>query len=141
MLAESCNRSVARPSHAPATPGDMPDDLAARRGGLAPWQERRAKAMLLEADDAAVGLLELARACRLSRSHFARAFKATTGASPHRWRAARRLDRAKELLATTELPIRDVAKCCGFADQSHLTRAFAKAMHATPSHWRRTRGA
>ena len=45
------------------------------KGRLAPWQERRGKEMLLAHIDGRIGLDELARACSLSRSHFARAFK------------------------------------------------------------------
>ncbi|PDT52528.1 MULTISPECIES: AraC family transcriptional regulator [Sinorhizobium] len=108
-------------------------------GGLAPWQERRAKEMLLAHLDGKIGLDELARACRLSRSHFARAFKATTGSSPLQWLLGRRIERAQELLGNSELPIEQIASRCGFTDQSHLTRSFVKAMNVTPSHWRRLR--
>jgi len=118
---------------------DKPAVVGPVAGGLAPWQERRAKEMLLANMDGKIGLDELARACRLSRSHFARAFKMTTGTSPLRWLLARRLERAQELLLNSDLPIDQIASHCGFSDQSHLTRNFLSAMNVTPGQWRRLR--
>ncbi|MET0275188.1 MAG: AraC family transcriptional regulator [Phenylobacterium sp.] len=117
------------------------DGPAARapRGGLAAWQARRAKAMLLASIPGQVGLNELADACRLSRSHFARAFKATTGLPPHQWLVAERVRLAKRLLATTGKSVEQVGAACGFADQSHFTRMFARAVGETPARWRRER--
>lgn len=121
------------------------DDLARTRllparGGLASWQERRAKEMLLSSLDGAIGLEELAAQCRLSRSHFARAFKASTGVSPLRWLARQRLERAKVALKTTNQSLAEIAASCGFADASHFTRVFARATGSTPGAWRRERG-
>src|SRR6266403_861398 len=70
----------------------------ARRGGLAPWQSRRAQEMMRSRLDEAVPLAELARALSLSQSHFARAFKQTTGQPPHRWLMEQRIDKVKQLL-------------------------------------------
>ena len=65
-----------------------------RRLGLAPWQLRRVgDAMEAELDaDHSIG--RLARECGLSSSHFARAFKTTTGLAPHQWLTRRRVARA-----------------------------------------------
>lgn len=110
---------------------------AATRGGLAPWQLRKAKAMIEARVEGGIGVEEVARECRLSRSYFSRAFKHSTGVPPHVWLATRRLDRAKALLATSGLRIADVAAECGFADQSHLTRSFSAHLGVTPAAWRR----
>lgn len=110
-----------------------------QRGGLAPWQERRSKELLVARLDGEVTLEELARECRLSRSHFARAFKVTTGMPPHRWLLARRIEQARELLAGSALQIGEIAQRSGFADQSHLTRVFRKATGVSPGEWRRLR--
>lgn len=124
-------------SHLAARYGERPAAVQPLRGTLAPWQERRAKEMLLANIDGDVRLDELAAACRLSRSHFARAFKATTGASAIQWLLARRIERAKTLLANSSLPVEQVAVQCGFADQSHLTRTFLKFSGVSPGRWRR----
>jgi AraC family transcriptional regulator len=107
------------------------------RGGLAPWQERRAKEVLSANLDGGVPLTEVARECRLSVSHFSRAFRRTMGVAPHNWLVARRIEVAKEKLRYSRLSLSDVALACGFADQSHLTRAFTGMVGASPGAWRR----
>ena len=109
------------------------------RGGLAAWQERRAKEMMLANLDGRVGLESLAAECRLSRSHFARAFKISTGVTPLRWLNLQRVARAKILLLNTDLPLEQIAGSCGFADASHLTRAFQASVGMSPGAWRRAR--
>ncbi|WP_114953431.1 helix-turn-helix domain-containing protein [Sphingosinicella terrae] len=106
-------------------------------GRLAPWQVRRAKELLIAHLDGDIGLETLASECRLSRSHFARAFKATTGSSPLRWQLAQRLERAKTLLLDTDLPVDEIANACGFADASHLSRHHVAATGMPPGAWRR----
>ncbi len=107
------------------------------RGGLAPWQLRRTEQILSENLDGDVTLAHLAGECRLSVSHFARAFKQTTGQPPHRWLLARRVEHAKRLLLTSALPLARIAPACGFADQSHFTRVFSQMVGAGPGAWRR----
>jgi AraC-like DNA-binding protein len=92
----------------------IPSELI--RGGLAPWQERRAKEILRARLDGEVSLAELARECELSRSHFARAFKQSIGTSPHRWLLARRAEKAKDLLIRSKLSLAEIALACGFAE-------------------------
>lgn len=128
--------SLALHSHLARTYGRMSPLRRSQRGGLTPRQERKAKEMLLGrlADD--ISLQELADACGLSRSHFARAFKQTTGQPPHRWLLQRRIDYARDLLAQSRMPIADIATRLGFADQSHFTRTFARTLGVTPAAWR-----
>jgi AraC-like DNA-binding protein len=108
-------------------------------GGLAPWQERRAQDMLMASITGQVSLSELAAACRLSRSHFARAFKATTGLAPHQWLLTERVRLARFLLESTARTIAEIAEDCGFADQSHFSRVFARFLSCSPGRWRRER--
>ncbi|WP_244919739.1 helix-turn-helix domain-containing protein [Rhizobium grahamii] len=126
-------------THISAAYAERPAVVHAIRGGLAQWQERRAKEMLLANLDGKIGLGELARACGLSRSHFAREFKATTGLPPLQWLQAQRIERAKNLLLKPSVPIELIAHQCGFTDQSHFTRSFSKAVGVTPGSWRRLR--
>lgn len=110
-----------------------------RRGGLAPWQERRVKALLDENLNERVPLSRLAQLCGLSVRHFARAFRQSAGVPPHRWLLNHRVARAKELLRDASLPLAHIALACGFADQSHFTRVFGAAAGVTPGAWRRMR--
>jgi AraC family transcriptional regulator len=107
------------------------------RGGLAPWQERRAKEILSANLDGGVPLKDVARECRLSVSHFSRAFRRTMGVAPHNWLLTRRIEVAQEKLRNTRLSLSEVALACGFADQSHLTRVFTGMVGISPGAWRR----
>jgi AraC-like DNA-binding protein len=131
--------ALALMSHLTGSYGERQAVLRPIPAGLAPRQERRAKEILLANMDGKVSLAELAREAGLSRSHFARAFKTTTGLPPHRRFLARRLEKACELLSITDLSLDSIATRCGFADQSHFNRVFAKAMGVTPGKWRRSR--
>jgi AraC family transcriptional regulator len=109
------------------------------RGGLAPWQVRRAQEMLMAHLDGEITLEALAKECELSRSHFARAFKKTTGRAPHRWLVEQRVERAKDMLLKSDLSLAEIADLCGFSDQSHFTRVFSGALGMPPGEWRRVR--
>jgi AraC-like DNA-binding protein len=106
-------------------------------GGLAPWQERRAKEILSSSLAENAGLKELAQECGLSVSHFSRAFRYSTGVAPHQWLLEHRVDVAKPLLRDRQLPLSAVALACGFADQSHFTRTFTRIVGVNPGAWRR----
>ncbi|MDR6627602.1 AraC family transcriptional regulator [Caulobacter segnis] len=103
-------------------------------GGLAAWQERVAKDWIEATLPIGTTLSELAQACGLGVSRFSRAFRASTGATPYGWVIARRVERAKALLAAS-LPLAHIALACGFADQSHLTRTFKRATGMAPRSW------
>ena len=107
-------------------------------GSLALWQERRAKEMIEEKLATGVSLGELAEACRLSTTHFSRAFRQSTGTSPHRWLQERRIEKATYMLASLA-PLATIAQACGFADQSHFTRVFTNIVGIGPGQWRRQR--
>ena len=106
------------------------------RSGLAPWQERRATEFFAANFATNVATKDVADICKLSPSHFTRAFKATTAHTPHEWLLRYRVRRAQQLLLGPS-PIVDIAAQCGFADQSHLTRVFKRSIGLTPAQYRR----
>jgi AraC family transcriptional regulator len=108
------------------------------RGGLAPLQESRAKEAMDANLDKEITIAQLACDCGLSTSQFARAFRQSTGCPPHRWLLQRRIERAQDLLLTSNKDLAEIARVCGFYDQSHLTRAFGQAVGTSPGLWRRT---
>jgi AraC-like DNA-binding protein len=131
--------TLAVAAHVAHTYGGMRTIVRPQRGGLAPWQERRAKELLNANLDGEVSLKDIARECGLSISHFSRAFRQTTGMAPHRWLVQRRVEAAKALLASNRMSLSDVALQCGFADQSHFTRTFSGVVGVSPHAWRRLR--
>lgn len=84
----------------------------------------------------AISLDALAGVTGLSRYHFARRFRRSTGTTPHQFVLQRRVDRARALLERTDTPLHDIACLCGFADQSHMTREFRKRVGASPGRYR-----
>jgi AraC-like DNA-binding protein len=127
--------SLALGSHIAETYGGIKSAATRLRGGLAAWQERRAKELLSLKED--ISTADVARECSLSAGHFARAFRQTTGLSPHQWLLSRRIDRAHELLCEGELSLAEIASACGFADQSHFTKVYARLRGISPGVWRR----
>ena len=109
------------------------------RGGLAPWQQRRAREMLTDDFTTIVSLSEVATECGLSVGHFARAFRESTGDAPHRWLVKQRIDRAKIMLSDERRRLADIAVDCGFSDQSHFSRMFVRETGTPPGVWRRLR--
>jgi AraC-like DNA-binding protein len=104
---------------------------------LAGWQLRATESSVCEAIDGTIRIDSLANVCGLTPAQFRRAFKHSTGTTPHRWLLQYRLERAREELLTTEKSVTEIALVCGFADQSHLTRQFCAAYGAPPAQWRR----
>lgn len=84
-----------------------------------------------------VSLAEMAAQAELSPFHFARAFKAKTGLPPHRYLIHRRVERAKELLGRTSLPVTEIALACGFASSQHFATMFKRIVGMTPTDYRR----
>jgi AraC-like DNA-binding protein len=119
--------------------GDGLGSEASVSTGLAPWQLRRACAFIDAHLCGDPTVSDLGRECRLSASHFARAFRQSTGVAPHRWIMKRRMERAKELLLEGELDLVQIALTCGFFDQSHFTRYFGRSEGHSPGKWRRLR--
>jgi AraC family transcriptional regulator len=108
-------------------------------GGLAPWQLRLARDTINANLEEELSLEQLAHECRLSVTHFAKAFARSTGISPHRWLMQRRVDVAKDLMLTTDSSLVEISLKCGFSDQSHFTKVFAEATGKTPGRWRQVR--
>jgi AraC family transcriptional regulator len=106
-------------------------------GGLAPGQLRRVTDHLQENISDPVTPVELADLLGMSRSHFCRAFKASTGLPPHTWLMSLRVRRARELIMSTDRSLVDIALVTGFSDQPHFTRVFSRLAGVTPGTWRR----
>ena len=117
--------------------GGVPAVRGYAGSGLAPWQLRRVHAFVEANLDADPSVADLAGECRLSPSHFARAFSRSVGTPPHKWLVNRRIERAKELLRDGGQQLAQVALSCGFVDQSHFTRAFTRSVGQSPGRWRR----
>ena len=77
-----------------------------------------------------------AAACGLSPSRLGSLFRAATGQSPQQWLEKTRLNRARDLLLSTGLPIKLVAAAAGYNDQRHFATRFRGAFKMTPTQLR-----
>ncbi|MBP7334259.1 helix-turn-helix domain-containing protein [Niveispirillum sp.] len=111
----------------------------ATRGGLSPHQYNRVTGFIRSHLHEEIGLVQLARLADLTPWHFCRAFKQSTGMTPHRWVTALRIERAKELLADQRFSITDVALAVGFAGSTQFARSFRIGTGLSPTAWRQQR--
>jgi transcriptional regulator GlxA family with amidase domain len=105
-------------------------------GGLSPWRESLVKQLILERLSETLEVTELARACAMSRSHFSRTFKCSTGLSPQDWIRCQRIARAKQLIQNTDMTLTQISLECGFCDQAHFCHIFTRSEGITPFAWR-----
>ena len=84
-----------------------------------------------------ISLSDLAVVSGLSRFHFTRAFKRTTGSSPYQFILSARVDRAKSSLTNSNVSMLEIAQSLGFGSQGHFSAAFRKLVGVTPSQFRR----
>ncbi|MGF1473926.1 MAG: helix-turn-helix domain-containing protein [Rubrobacteraceae bacterium] len=87
-----------------------------------------------------LSLSEISHQANLSERHFSRLFREATGLPPYRYVILQRVEKAKVLLANTDLPVGEVAARCGFAHQGHLARHFARLLGTSPVRFRRELG-
>jgi AraC family transcriptional regulator len=114
-----------------------PATIQPTRGGLAPKTLMRAIERLRSDSDADVSLAALAEEAGLSRFHFCRAFKDSTGLSPHAWLRQHRLEQAMNMLRDTDVSIVSIAITLGYGSQTAFAAAFRRLTGETPSDWRR----
>jgi AraC family transcriptional regulator len=103
------------------------------------WRMRRVIEYIEEHLDGNLSLEAMAAEVEISPMYLARAFKAAIGQSPHRYVLGRRIDRAKELLRNTDIPVVDVALSVGFSSQSHLSHWFQRYVGLSPAAYRQHR--
>jgi AraC family transcriptional regulator len=115
-----------------------PLDIAARLSSAGKLDSRRLS-RVLEYIHARLGdaldIRGMASAANLSRFHFARAFKASTGQTPYQYVSAKRLAQAKVLLAQNQ-PLAEIALALNFSSQGNFTRAFRREFGITPGRYR-----
>jgi len=104
--------------------------------GLSPRRLQRVLEMIDERLGEAIPVRDLAAEVHMSPYHFARMFKQSTGQAPHVYITWQRMDRAKELLARTELPLAEVATRVGYRTQAHFTGVFHSRVGITPRAYR-----
>jgi transcriptional regulator GlxA family with amidase domain len=122
---------------------------AHREGGQAQFVERplaeapsgglaATRAWMLERLSEPLTVADMARHAGYSARSFARHFQAETGTSPLRWLIGQRVEHARRLLESTDLPVEHVAERAGFGTATALRQHFARAISTSPTAYRRT---
>lgn len=119
---------------------NAPSQAAEERIHLSPARLARVIDFIDSRLEHEIHLQHLAGVAGLSPFHFSRVFKLATGETPYHFVGSRRLDRARAMLLSSDLPLAELALTCGFASQSHFTAAFTKAIGMPPGRYRRQRG-
>lgn len=78
----------------------------------------------------------LSEHAHVSQGYFNRAFKATFGETPHQYLLSRRMERAKQLLRDTDLPVTEVCLRVGFTSLGSFSAAFRRFVGESPSAYR-----
>lgn len=112
------------------------DEIELSRIGIVDRRLRRALEFMHDNCGRELSLAEIAEAAYLSEFHFARLFKKITGSTPHAYLAGLRLERARRLLAETDLSIGEIGARVGYTSQSHFTKVFRAATGLTPKAFR-----
>ncbi|MEQ8479954.1 MAG: AraC family transcriptional regulator [Hoeflea sp.] len=107
-------------------------------GKLSNAQCRLVQGFIEENLAADIGLDQIASVSGLTRFHFSRAFKASFGVPPYQYVNQRRIEKAKQILATTGMPVSSVAEACGFNSVSQFGRAFRGFVGQTPLAFRKS---
>ncbi|WP_017660335.1 helix-turn-helix domain-containing protein [Baaleninema simplex] len=111
--------------------------VARYEGGLGDRKLLQVLDYINDSLDRDIKLADLAQLVGISKFHFSRLFDRSMGVSPHQYLLQQRVERAKQLLKHSQLPISDIALQCGFNSQSHLSHAFRKLTGVTPSVYRK----
>lgn len=86
--------------------------------------------------DQPLALRTLAGLAGMDLYRFVRAFKQSTGLSPHRYLLQARIARAKQLLSNRALSVTEIALQTGFATPSHFSVTFRRIVGTTPRAYR-----
>ena len=102
---------------------------------------RRAIAQMERNLNSELTLEVLAQSVNLSTSRFRHLFKTETGTTPAQYLKALRMSRAKELVETTFLNIKQIMCSIGVRDKRHFAKDFERTYGLTPTQYRaRVRG-
>jgi len=107
-----------------------------RRAALAPHRVNTVVAYIEEHAAETVGVKKLASVVNMSPFHFARMFKGALGVPPHAYITNVRMERAKRLLESSNLSLREIATTVGYQTQAHFTGVFHKQVGTTPRTYR-----
>ena len=94
---------------------------------------QRAKNFIHNNLESSIDIKSVASLACLSEFHFIRIFNKFVGVTPYQYILQNRIIKAKELLATTSLPIKKIADLCGFETVQTFRKCFKRIVNQSPS--------
>lgn len=85
-----------------------------------------------------VSLDEVSKTVNISPYYFSKIFKEGTGKNFIEYLTNIRMERAKELLSTTEHSMKEICAMCGYSDPNYFSRSFKKNVGVTPTEFKNT---
>jgi AraC family transcriptional regulator len=107
------------------------------KGGLPEFRLRKIRELMVAHLEDEFSLIRLAREADLSKFHFSRAFKRTTGLTPSQYFIHLRLEKARRLLRETDRSVIEIGFDVGYTNPSHFARIFRREVGISPSEYRR----
>jgi transcriptional regulator GlxA family with amidase domain len=135
---EVANMAARRCVVPPWRPGGQSQYIVRPVPGVADSSTAATRAWMLEHLHEPLDLRTLAQRARMSVRTFTRRFRDETGSSPGRWITQQRVERARHLLETTDLPVDRVAVDAGFGTGAALRQQMTAALGIAPSAYRNT---
>ena len=108
---------------------------ARRSGGLSARALRIAQEMIEDIEQP-TSINAMAERCGLSRHHFIRCFRLSTGVGPGHAIRRYRIERAKRMLVEDDLPVAEIARRLGYAGAPSFSTAFRQETGRAPGAWR-----
>ncbi len=102
------------------------------RGGLADWRLKRVIEFMREKMAEDIDLEDLTAVSGLSRAQFFRAFKQSTGASPHKYLTTMRMERVGEMMRLSRMTVEQAVVAAGLKTGSRFNAAFRRRYGANP---------
>ena len=107
-----------------------------RCAALPKWRIRRLEEFLAGNLEKRIGLDDMAAAVGLSKMHFAAQFRVATGYRPREYLLLKRIERAKEMMKASRVPLVEVAFAVGFNAQAHFSTVFRRFTGKSPAQWK-----
>ena len=101
-------------------------------GGLPPYKLRQAINYINDNLDQKIELDDVAKLIDISQYYFCHLFKESTGIAPYQYVIKQRIEKARELVKQSKLPLAEITLECGFSSQSQMTQHFRRCVGVTP---------